>query len=207
MWASSHLCWERIAWQEQVISRADYELLNAVAIGSLIVTPLLLRAGLRWVDAVQEQDSASSLADAPGATPAGAVVVGIGPIGKQIASYLETQGVEVSLVDRSPVNLYPFAQLGFHTAAGDAAEPEILRAVHTQNAGLVVLCVPDDLIALRILEQVRRLNSEAQVVVRCRYQSSVASFQKARVQFVVSEEQQAYESMLGFMSQYFSGHS
>ncbi|WP_231936305.1 cation:proton antiporter [Bythopirellula polymerisocia] len=193
----------RIAWQENVISAEDYNLLNAVAIGSLILTPLLLRAGLRWVEATQELEAMPSTADYDHESLKEAVVIGIGPIGKQIASFLETQGIEVSLIDRSPINLYPFEQLGFHTAAGDATQPDILRAAHTHQAGLVVLCVPDDLIALRILEQVRGLNDKAQVIVRCRYQSNVASFQKARVQFVVSEEQQAYESMIGFLSGFF----
>ncbi|QEG36826.1 cation:proton antiporter [Bythopirellula goksoeyrii] len=193
----------RLAWQEDVISAEEYQLMNAVAIGSLILTPLLLRAGLRWVEAVQEQEAPPPSNGLLQPSLAGALVIGIGPIGKQIASYLETQGIDVSLIDRSPINLYPFEQLGFHTAAGDATKPEILRSAHTHEAGLVVLCVPDDLIALRILEQVRRLNDQAQIIVRCRYQSSVASFHKAKVQFVVSEEQQAYESMIGFLSGFF----
>ena len=50
----------RIAWQENVISAEDYNLLNAVAIGSLILTPLLLRAGLRWVEATQELEAMPS---------------------------------------------------------------------------------------------------------------------------------------------------
>lgn len=197
----------RLAWQEDVISAEDYQLLNAVAIGSLILTPLLLRTGLKWVEAAQEQEAFPASDGFIQKTMAGAVVIGIGPIGKQIASFLETQGIEVSLIDRSPINLYPFEQLGFHTAAGDATNPEILHSANAHVAGLVVLCVPDDQIALRILEQVRRLNDSAQVIVRCRYQSSVASFHKAQVQFVVSEEQQAYESMIGFLSAYFGSNS
>lgn len=193
----------RIAWQNEVLSSEHYQLLNAVAIGSLIFTPLLLRAGLRWVEAIQEQEELPASSGFKQESLAGAVVIGIGPIGKQIASYLETQGIDVSLIDRSPLNLYPFEQLGFHTAAGDAAEPEILRAANTHVAGLIVLCVPDDQVALRILEQVRHMNEQAQVIVRCRYQSNVASFHKAQVQFVVSEEQQAYESMIGFLSGFF----
>ena len=197
----------RLAWQDDVVSTQEYQLLNAVAIGSLILTPVLLRAGLRWVEVVQEQEIILPSDRLLQGSQTGAVVIGIGPIGKQIASFLETQGIDVSLIDRSPINLYPFEQLGFHTAAGDATKPEILRTAHIHEAGLVVLCVPDDLIALRILEQVRRLNDHAQVIVRCRYQSSVACFHKAKVQFVVSEEQQAYESMIGFLSGFFGSRS
>ncbi len=194
----------KLGRNSEVLTEAAYQQIIAIGLGTLILTPFLLRWGLKQVATGEDLVQAPS---APGMTRDsfdGAVVIGVGPIGKQIASFLETQGVNVTLIDRSPINLYPFEQLGFHTAAGDATQPEILRAAHAHDARLVVLCVPDDQIAQQILTQVRRLNPEAQVVVRCRYQSSVAVFRKAQVQFVVSEEQQAYESMVGFLSGLFA---
>ena len=41
------------------------------------------------------------------------VVVGLGPIGSQAVSRLELAGIDVHLIDFNPLNLQPFAQLGF----------------------------------------------------------------------------------------------
>jgi CPA2 family monovalent cation:H+ antiporter-2 len=194
----------KFGWQADVLDEADYRQLVSVALGSLLLTPLLLRLGLRWVDDSLELDETHKDPSFSGHLDA-AVVVGIGPIGKQIACYLETQGVDVTLMDRSPINLHPFAQLGFRTAAGDATQAELLRAAHVPYARLVVVCVPDDPVALEIVTQVRQLNQTAKVMVRCRYQSSVPKFQKAQANHVVSEEHQAYEELVGHLANWLTG--
>jgi CPA2 family monovalent cation:H+ antiporter-2 len=51
----------------------------------------------------------------PDQTRRQAIVIGAGPIGRQAASWFETTGKNVCLVDLSPINLYPFAQQGFGT--------------------------------------------------------------------------------------------
>lgn len=194
----------KFGWQANVLDESDYHQLVSVALGSLLLTPLLLRLGLRWVDDSLELDETHQDPSFAGRLDA-AVVVGIGPIGKQIACYLETQGVDVALVDRSPINLHSFAQMGFRTAAGDATQAEILRAAHVPDARLVVVCVPDDPVALEIVTQVRQLNRTAKVMVRCRYQSSVRKFQKAQANHVVSEEHQAYEELVGRLANWLTG--
>lgn len=196
----------KIGWEDGVLTAADYQQLVSVALGSLLLTPFLLRLGLRWVDASPELEATPADVPLAGLLEE-AVVIGIGPIGKQIASYLETQGVEVTLIDRSPINLHPFAQLGFRTAAGDATQGETLRAVHIQQAKLVVVCVPDDSVALEIVTQVRQFNRDARVIVRCRYQANVSRFQKAEATYVVSEEQQAYERLIGHLESWLPSSS
>ena len=188
-----------LGWEAGVLAERDYHRLVSVALGSLLLTPLLLRLGLRWVDSSREQE------DAPGSERLAdrleaAVVIGIGQIGRQIASYLETQGVDVTLLDRSLINLHPFAQLGFRTAAGDATQAKVLRAAHVSRVGLIVVCVPDVQVAFEIVNGVREMNQTAKVVVRCRYQSGVLKFHKAMANHVVCEEKQAYKELIGHLA-------
>ena len=186
----------RTARDSQLIADADYQRLASVALLSLIVTPLLLRRGLRWVDVWDEPSAADG---PPRQRPDLAVIIGAGPVGQQVGSYLETLGVEVAIVDRSPVNLYPFSQMGMHTVAGDATDPAVLQSAHLPDAGLVVVCVSADEAASAIVEQTKRLHPAARVLVRCRFQSSVRSLQRKGAELVVSEEEQAYAKLIGYL--------
>ena len=180
-----------------LISDLDYNRVLFVAIGSLILTPQLLKVGLRWtrrwpqIDHLAE-DRRGTLPSAPGE----AMVIGLGPMGRQAASQLETMGVDVCLIDLSPVNLHAYAQQGFRTVSGDGVDPEVLDRADAAHARLAVVCVPDDPIALQIVKALCRLNPRCAVVVRCRYQSNTSALEKAGADTVVSEEAEASGALL-----------
>jgi len=180
-----------------VIGRDDYNRLLFIALGTLIVTPLLIKLGLRWsgTDGAEERehDHAAPGGDEPVQK---AMVIGVGPIGRQIASRLETLGVDVCLVDLSPINLHPFAQQGFHTVAGDAREPEVLRRADVTHCRLVVVSVPDDEVAGQVVRSLRELNRGSFILVRCRFLANIAAVKKAGADAVVSEEQEASGALL-----------
>lgn len=179
-----------------VISSTQYNRMLFIALGTLILTPQLLKFGLRWTgETPHEQDEGGSARY--GKTPIQhALVIGIGPIGRQIASRLEIMGVDVCLVDLSPINLHPFAQQGFHTIAGDARDPEVLRRANADRFRLAVVSVPDDEVANRIVRVLRELNRKAAILVRCRYQGNIVHAIKAGATAVVSEEAEASGALL-----------
>ena len=94
-----------------------------------------------------------------------ATVVGIGPVGSQIASQLETVGHDVCLVDLNPLNLHPFAQQGFRTVVGDGSDRAVLRRADVPNCSLVAVTVPADRSAVQTVSAVRGLNSKATILV------------------------------------------
>lgn len=182
--------------QNDVIRQADYNRMLFIAMGTLIATPQLVKWGLHFVDA-EEFDQRSSLEPHADQRPIEhAIVAGVGPVGRQIASRLEMGGVDVCLVDRSAVNLHPFAQQGFHTVAGDARDVEVLRRAHVERCRLIVVCVPDDDEAVAIASVGRKINPDAAIVVRCRYQASVERASRAGANVVVTEEAEAAGALL-----------
>lgn len=187
----------RVALQEELIAEADYQRFAAVAFLSLVATPLLLRAGLRLADAWEDSDTPANSPTSH--RPGLAIVVGVGPVGKQVASYLDTRGIDVAMIDRSPVNLYPFSQFGFHTVAGDATDVAVLKSAHLAEAALLVVCVPADDTALRILQAARAINPTVRVLVRCRFEASVRGLLGQGAELVVSEEQQAYNRLIAHL--------
>jgi CPA2 family monovalent cation:H+ antiporter-2 len=174
-----------------------FQLMLFLALGTLILTPQLIQTGLRWADAWLDREL-------EGAPPQGltlapvrhAIVIGLGPIGTQVASRLETSGIDVCLVDLSPVNLHPYAQEGFRTVAGDATDLQVLRRAGIPQGSLVIVTVPKDQASLQVVRAVRRLNATCTILVRCRYQSTAAAAKKAGASAVVSEESEASAGLL-----------
>ena len=117
-------------------------------------------------------------------------------MGRQAVSQLEIMGIDVCLIDLSPVNLHAYAQQGFRTVSGDGSDPDVLDRAHAAHVRLAVVCVPDDRSALLIVKTLFRLNPQCAIVVRCRYQSNTSALQKAGAQSVVSEEMEASGALL-----------
>jgi len=180
-----------------VISEVAYNRMLFVAMGTLILTPQLLRTGLRWTrrrplaDHLTEKRRGRVLP-----VPKQAIVAGVGPIGRQAVSQLEILGVDVCLIDLSPVNLHPYAQQGFRTVSGDARDPEVLDRADVAHSRLAVICIPDDRAALQIVKTLRNTNSACTIIVRCRYRSNIEALQNAGAKLVISEEAEAALALL-----------
>jgi len=177
-----------------LMTQPQRDLAMFVALGTLILTPQLLKMGLRLVE--QDLHAVDDQVELAGETIRHAIVVGVGPIGRQVVSLLETSGVDVCLVDFSPVNLHAYALQGFRTVAGDANEPTVLRRAGIGQCGLAVVTVAQDAVAENIVESIRQLQETCKIVVRCRYQGNVGRIRKAGADRVVSEEAEASEAIV-----------
>jgi len=189
-----------------LITATAYSRMLFLAIGTLIFTPPLLKLGLRWTRQPflpEEELPTRPGRPAPVPVPKEAVVVGLGPIGRQAASQLEILGADVCLIDLSPVNLYDYAQQGFRTVSGDARESDVLDRADAAHCRLAVIAVPDDKVAGQIVKAFRDINDESTIVVRCRYRLNVSMLEKAGASSVVSEEAEASVALLRLLGNKF----
>ncbi|REJ66336.1 MAG: sodium:proton exchanger [Planctomycetota bacterium] len=182
-----------------VISPEIYTQFITLAIGSLVATPLLLKLGLRQAKAESPREGPESATEQTIPPGHRAIVIGAGLVGRRVTAHLETTGHDVCLVDRSPINLHGFAQAGFRTIAGEATDLEVLELAGAVNASLIVVCIADDVAALRIVRRLRVANPHCFILVRGRYQSNTPRFTAAGASAVVSEEAQACESLLSIL--------
>ncbi len=185
-----------LGWQSGVINELDYQRVVTLAILSLVATPPILSAMLRRIGDRDDSATSSSLELTGNSQVKGAVVMGAGPIGRQLATSLEIYGYDVCVIDLSPLNLQPFAQDGFRTVAGDATNIDTLDRAHTSSAKLVIICVPDDATAAQLVKLVREVGPNIHLVVRCRYQSNAARLHAAGADAVISEEVEVGQSIL-----------
>jgi CPA2 family monovalent cation:H+ antiporter-2 len=180
-----------------LVSAAAYNRMLFLAVGTLILTPPLLKIGLRLAQHPEPDDrTRGSRRGHLEPTPAEALVIGLGPIGRQAASRLEIMGIDVCLIDLSPVNLYFYTQQGFRAVAGDARQTDVLGRAHADHARLAVICVPDDTVAREIVQTLRSLNPTCISIVRCRYEAHAPILKQAGATTVVSEEAEASAALL-----------
>lgn len=174
-----------------LIDAKNYNRMLFIAIASLIATPQLLRRGLRlvtneWNEAVGGEEALAFSDDRPQA-----LVIGLGPIGQRVVDWLTAANYHVCLVDLSPMNLYRYAQHGFHTVAGDAADQRILGLAHVERAAIAIVTVPQDDIALQIIASLKQARPELNVFARCRFSANITHFEKAGATAIVNEEMEA----------------
>ncbi len=187
--------------ETSVIREEDYARVVALAVGSLVLTPALMKLGLRLIrESVADESDDKDWMDLSVQSNR-ACVIGAGPIGRQVASQWEISGKDVCVVDLSPINLHGFAQEGFRTVAGDAADPETLRLADVPTCLVVAVCVPDDLVSIQVVRASRKLNPRGNIIVRCRYQMSIPKLKKAGADRVVSEEAEASVALTRILSE------
>ena len=180
-----------LSLENKLVTDNEAQLFVGIGLASLMLSPVLLKYGVRLTRVAAEEQTISAASQRQEhATPV-VMVIGIGPIGARIATLLETLGRDVCLIDRSPLNLQPFAQAGFRTIAGDATEDETLQHADVTQTDDVIVCVPHDETAHDIVRHIRRHNHDCRVIVRCRYQSNVSTLTHSGANLVISEESEA----------------
>ena len=188
-----------LGMEQGILTFEQYQQFVTLAIGSLILTPLLLKLGLRYANDDAEYPSKLNSPTRYVGNEPQAVVIGAGPVGRQVSSRLEMAGKDVCIVDISPLNLQGFSQQGFRTIAGDATHREILQLANVDQASIVIVCISNDEAALMITKEVRLANPNCLLLARCRYHSTEVKLLKAGAEKVISEEAKASEAMMDIM--------
>jgi CPA2 family monovalent cation:H+ antiporter-2 len=178
-------------------------LLTTVAL-SMLLGPLLVRYNGRIADFILRRRSVdpTELALETAATRELAkrehvIICGFGRVGQNLARVLEQRGFEYIALDLDPFRVRDARQAGDPVVYGDAAEPEVLRALGLERASVVVVSFDGADTALRIVRAVRGLRGEVPVLVRTEDDSRLEALQAAGATEVVPE---IFETSLALVS-------
>jgi monovalent cation:H+ antiporter-2, CPA2 family len=185
-----------------VVTESERQIIFAIAGGTLLAAPLSIRWGFqRGGDSSSDEKSATGSVHQLDSDLSRAVVIGMGPIGRATASQLNTFGYELSCVDLNPLNLQLFSQQGIaKVIAGDAQSADCLMAAGIEQSNLVIICIPQDEISLRVTALCRSLNKAAVIIVRCRYVHTTNQLRQIGATHVISEEAYAAEELVKLIS-------
>jgi len=131
-------------------------------------------------EALEELSEFTRSAD-PFGRPDRVVLAGTGEVGSAAERVLDEEGIETVTIDRNE-----------STGAdiiGDAGEREVLREAGVEDAGMLLVCVPDDSQALLTTVQAQAINPDIEVLVRANEMATVSKAFRAGADYVLAVPQ------------------
>lgn len=147
-------------------------LLTAVAL-SMLAGPLLVRWNGRIADVVLRTRSTEpgevaleTAATRELARREHVIICGFGRVGQNLARVIESRGLEFIALDLDPHRVRGARQAGDPVVYGDAAQPEVLRALGLEHASALVVSFSDPQVALGVVRSARGLRADLPILVR-----------------------------------------
>ncbi len=133
---------------------------------SLAIAPLLGLLGQR----IEARFGAGRAAAAPteAVAPGRTVIIGFGRVGRLVATMLDTHNQPYIAVDSDPDEVIRLRAAGKSVIYGDARRPELLDALHLENAKAVVLTIDAANSLDTLVRLIRERHPDLCVVVRAR---------------------------------------
>ncbi|MBX3015189.1 MAG: cation:proton antiporter [Caldilineaceae bacterium] len=164
-----------------VIDQAQYGLILAGALLSIVVNPLLFKAIPPLEQRLQQLPVLWNRLQHGEAAPQASthslenhvVVVGYGRVGEHIVTVLERLTVPYLVVERDAAQATEFQKRGISTLFGDAANSEILTHTGLEHARALVVTIPDETAAELIVITAHDLAPSLPIIARAATQSGV----------------------------------
>lgn len=117
-----------------------------------------------------------------------AIICGFGPLGMTVGDILKRHGIDYVVIELNPETTQKIKKQGINAYVGDGASSALLHHIKVDKAKLLAIAVPDQLNALAIVAQARKLNEKIFIVARSRYRNQVQSLYDAGADVVICEE-------------------
>lgn len=155
-----------------VVSPEVFSLLLAGAVASIVVAPALHGAGAPIVRGWERLRPARSTVPEPGPAPGAdagrrlAVVCGYGRVGRLIATTLERRGFRCVVIEEDPRLVRELRQRGGTVLRGSAENAVVLGQAPLASAAVLLVALPDPLMARQVVMNARREHPRLPIVVR-----------------------------------------
>ncbi len=173
----------------------------AVAIGSIVLNPLLYRAGpaivrgarrnatlWRAVNGPESREHTDETGQPAVEAAHRAVVVGYGPSGRTLARLLKENGVTPTVVELNLDNARQAREDGFQAIYGDATNQAILEEAGVAESDTIVLTSAGMEHGEGTIREARELNDDIHVMARAMYMRDVSTLRSAGADSVFSGE-------------------
>ncbi len=154
-----------------VVSSDSFSLMLAGAAASIILSPLLHRAGVPLVRGWERRRAASE----PTELGAGggdhrdrrmAVICGFGRVGRLVGAALERRGFGFVVVEEDPGVVRELRARGVAVVRGSAENRAVLEQALLPSTAVLVVAVPEPLVARQVVSNARRDHPRLPIVVR-----------------------------------------
>ncbi|HEU4709130.1 MAG TPA: monovalent cation:proton antiporter-2 (CPA2) family protein [Methylophilaceae bacterium] len=152
-----------VALAQQLLSRADYDLLNAVVAVSMLITPLLLLLYTRFVRRDCSERPRETIEESNAV-----IIAGFGRFGQIVGRVLMANGISATLIDNDPDQVELTRQFGWKCYYGDASRLDLLEEAGINQARLLVIAIDDPAAALSMAKLVKERWPQVPIIARAR---------------------------------------
>jgi CPA2 family monovalent cation:H+ antiporter-2 len=185
------------------------DLILAGAILSIMLNPLFFAILDRWLAAEKSRDGAAEDAAAAQASREPIpvtrlsdhiVLIGHGRVGRFITDAPEAAGVPFLIVEDSGDIAAELKTQGREAIAGNAADPEVLKAANLAGARCLLVAIPDAFEGGQVVAQARQTNPALPIVARAHSEEEIEHLKKHGATVVVMGEHEIAKAMLAFVA-------
>ncbi|MDG2394495.1 MAG: NAD-binding protein, partial [Thalassotalea sp.] len=154
-------------------------------------TPYMIKNARKWAVALsydgkqqeidlEQQNVSKNLTDH-------VVICGFGRVGQTVSRFLKQEKVEFVAIDIDPLRVSESRDAGENVLFGSARQSEILAAANLKDAKLVVVSYGAAEQSLDVVQKVRSISKDVQILVRTRNDDALVALKEAGANEVVPE--------------------
>ena len=192
----------RVARSQQVIDADQDNLILAVALVTMLLTPLVMRlrqpinAWLMRRKPVLPLPPVQSQVASAAERHQHAVIIGYGRVGQYTAHMLHQRGIPYVVIELDQYRIDELKQLQVPVIYGDAASAEVLHAAGVAQARLVLIAVGSAYDVESIARLVRQLAPQVPIVARAAHIKQIPVLQELQITEIVQPEFEAGLEMM-----------
>jgi monovalent cation:H+ antiporter-2, CPA2 family len=182
------------------------DLILAGAILSILLNPLFFAALDRWLARTEAKSATDAVSDAHGETAARepvpltrltdhVVLVGHGRVGGFISAALPA-GTALLVIEDDARRIATLGGEAREAIAGNAADPEVMRAANLAAARCLLVAIPDAFEGGQVVAQARELNPALPIVARAHSEDEIDHLKRHGATTVVMGEHEIAKAMI-----------
>ncbi|HVZ30442.1 MAG TPA: monovalent cation:proton antiporter-2 (CPA2) family protein [Asticcacaulis sp.] len=109
------------------------------------------------------------------------IIAGFGRFGQIVGRFMISQGIKVTVLEKSPDQVEAVGRFGFKPYFGDATRMDLLRSAGIEEARMLVVAIDDAEAAVDIVQQVKKHYPKVLVFARARNRRHAYDLHKAGV--------------------------
>jgi len=174
----------------KILPDDGFDLLVACALISISFNPLLFRAIGFFEKTIQKFscDKKNKLIDENNENDSNAkfIIVGFGPIGKEISSLLKESGFNPTIIEEN-IDTVSSMEVDNSILYGDATQPNMLKAARIKEATHLIITIPNAEKTAMIINSARDENADIKIISRIQYIADLPKFENLDVIPICSE--------------------
>jgi len=193
-----------------IIGPDTYNLIIALTVITLIVTPLAIRVAppigdwigdLKWLHRLARRRAQAHAIRTP--MKDHVIICGFGPLGETLGRFLEEIAVPYIILELNPLTAKRIQKANKPVLIGDGANVALLELADIQHAKAIAITAPDHVNIVSIIQRAKKLNPDIMVITRSRYRDQAEGLYAEGANVVISEELESGIEMGRYLLDFF----